>query len=610
MENLIVSGFRRGDEELARQSISAIRKIAEVTREEEVRSFSKVLCARTEYVFGSPSAVLKCLADAEIVTLRPPQLVVYALIMRAESQVKLGNLSAARQDLAEVQLLEKDPTYPRYAFAEVPRVEAALAMSEGRWREGFDRLTRFWQKTEWDRTIEAQDATRQLTRILEADNAKLRISEAQQHAIIRLQWAFAILTLLGFGAAIWFSLHERKLNRALAEAKDRAESASLIKSQFLANVSHEIRTPLNGILGMVQVMQSRPVGAAYTEELGVLANSGVSLIRILNDLLDLAKVEAGKLTLDLEPFDLGALARTSIANFTGLAANKALRLELEIAPKAEGWYVGDATRIKQIVDNLLSNAIKFTIEGGVELAVGLNEGQLCWEVRDTGLGMAPDILSRVFAKFEQADAWTARRFGGTGLGLSICKDLAEAMGGSISARSQPNVGTTFTVLLPLELATLDHETLLSPDDDLPTGDVELFHRTMRVLVAEDHPVNRLVFRKLLEPFDCELTIVEDGQAAVEAAFASHWDVILMDVQMPVLDGIGAVGRIRALELANGEPRRMIVAASASVMPDDVSRYLDYGFDDVLPKPLKMAELTALLERVSERLEVTIGSAEG
>ena len=599
IENMIVSAFRRGDEQLARKGVSAIDKIAETTKQVEFKDFSRLMCARTEYIFGNPQSVMKCLDGVEITSLRPKQFSVYAQIMRAESEAKLGTLDAARSDLAAVRKLEKGGAFPKYAFAEVPRVEAALLMSEGRWQKGFDLVTRFWQKTEWDRTVEAQDASRQLTRILESDNAKLRVSEAQQQVIIRLQWAFAILTMAGFGAAIWFTLRERRLNKALAEAKDRAESASLFKTQFLANVSHEIRTPLNGILGMVQVMQGRPIGAAYQEELDLLANSGVSLLRILNDLLDIAKVEAGKLTLDLEPFEVGTLAKASIANFAGLASNKGLSLELDVKPEADGWYIGDATRIKQIIDNLISNAIKFTLEGSVRLTVSQCAGELHWEVKDTGLGMTPEVLGRIFGQFEQADASTARRFGGTGLGLSICRDLAAAMGGSVMAQSQPNAGAVFSVILPLERVTHVAEGSDIPAGDLALDDSNTWLRPLHVLAAEDHPVNQLVLRKLLEPFGCELTIVEDGERAVEAAFSADWDLILMDLQMPVLDGVGALKKIRALENATGARRRTVVAASASVMPDDVSRYLAYGFDDVLPKPVQVSEIRKLIQRTRE-----------
>lgn len=604
IENMVVSAFRRGDEKLAREGTSAISKIADTTNQTEVKGFARILCARTEYIFGSPQAVLRCLDGVAIASLRPPQFSVYALIMRAESEAKLGNFAAARTDLAAVRQLQKSSVYPKYAFAEAPRVEAALAMSKGRWRDGLSLITKYWQKTEWDRTIEAQDASRQLTKILESDNAKLRLSEAQQQVIIRLQWAFAILTMAGFGAAIWFTLRERRLNRALAEAKDRAESASLFKSQFLANVSHEIRTPLNGILGMVQVMQSRPIGAAYKEELDLLANSGGSLLRILNDLLDIAKVEAGKLTLDLEPFEVSTLAKASIANFAGLASNKGLSLELEVKPEADGWYVGDSTRIKQIIDNLVSNAIKFTLEGSVKLTVSHCAGDLIWEVRDTGLGMTPEVLARIFGQFEQADASTSRRFGGTGLGLSICRDLAAAMGGSIAAKSEPNKGAVFSVALPLERATLDAEVDEAHIDELSFREPEPALRSLRVLVAEDHPVNQLVLRKLLEPFGCELTMVEDGQSAVDAAFSADWDLILMDLQMPILDGVSALKKIRAMERVTGGARRRVVAASASVGPDDVSRYLDYGFSDVLPKPVQISDIRKLLRLINEELETT------
>lgn len=594
--DMVTAAFRRGDERLARQGVSALQKIAEATNSPDISGSAAIYCARTEYLFGAPAAVLKCLDRVNINTVEPRAFRIYALLMLAESQARLGRLDKAQAALDTLHQYEATGSFPKYAFDELPQVEATLLTAKGQGRKALDIATRFWRQTEWKRTIEAQSATRQLTKSLESDVSKLNDSAAKQRELIRSQWALAVIILTALLGAIWFTFRERKLNQALGEAKDRAESANLIKSQFLANVSHEVRTPLNGMLGMVQLIQMGPIGATHKDELEILSNSGASLLRILNDLLDIAKIEAGKLTIDVAPFHVEAIARESLSGYAGVALNKGLNLDLDIQPGAEGWVLGDSIRIQQILGNLISNALKFTAKGGVTLRIERVGEALQFAVRDTGVGLSPEALSRIFDKFEQADVSTSRRFGGTGLGLSICRELTDIMGGTIAAQSQLGVGTTFVVTLPLERTSCPVDAPPPSDNHAPPHRRD---RRLRILVAEDHVVNQLVFRRLLEPFGCDVTIVEDGQSAVDRALCEDWDLILMDLQMPILDGEMALRKIRDFEAGRGEKARTVIAASASVMPEEIARYLDAGFSGILPKPIQVSALLTFLEQVTE-----------
>jgi len=384
----------------------------------------------------------------------------------------------------------------------------------------------------------------------------------------------------------------KRAERALVQAMEAAEAANLAKSTFLAAMSHEIRTPMNGVLGMAQAMAADALTSAQRERLEVIRDSGQSLLALLNDVLDLSKVEAGKLELESATFDLAELCRTTAAAFRAAAAGKGLGFRVTVEKRASALYRGDPTRVRQVLANLLSNAVKFTERGEVRVSVRATVAGVRLRVRDTGIGIARDRLAQVFSKFEQADASTTRRFGGTGLGLSISRELAELMGGAIEVTSALGSGTTFTVILPLErlgdapattpaIATVPRR---RPDGSPP-----------RVLAAEDNPVNRLVLRTLLSQAGIEPMIVEDGEAAVEAWRTRDWDVILMDMQMPVMDGLAAVQAIREAERKAGRPPTPILALTANVMSHQIAEYLAAGMDGFIAKPIEVAALFESLE---------------
>jgi signal transduction histidine kinase/CheY-like chemotaxis protein len=384
----------------------------------------------------------------------------------------------------------------------------------------------------------------------------------------------------------------KKVENALIAAKEEAESATKAKSAFLATMSHEIRTPLNGVLGMAQAMESDNLSKAQRERLTVIRQSGETLLAILNDVLDLSKIEAGKLDLEEGEFDVQELARGAYAAFTALAAKKGLGFELVIEKAARGVYRGDSTRVRQLIYNLVSNAIKFTERGEVEVRVARRSGALVVSVKDTGIGVDAEALKRLFVKFEQADSTTTRRYGGTGLGLAICRELAELMGGVIEAESAPGEGSVFTVRLPLQRIRAAR----SAKPASVTGSIEADGQAppLRVLAAEDNEVNRLVLQALLQQVGFSPTIVSDGAQALDAWRREPWDLILMDIQMPVMDGPTACRRIREQEARTGRPRTPIIALTANAMAHQVAEYRAVGMDAFVPKPIEVGVLFAAI----------------
>jgi signal transduction histidine kinase/ActR/RegA family two-component response regulator len=400
---------------------------------------------------------------------------------------------------------------------------------------------------------------------------------------------------------IELSSYDSHLKQAMADltvARDTAEEANVMKSQFLANMSHEIRTPLNGVLGMAQVMALNPLTDPQKERLAVIQESGQNLLSVLNDLLDLSKIEAGRMELEEAPFDIEEVASGAYSTFTGVANASGVSFSLVISPEAEGRWRGDSVRVRQILYNLISNALKFTHEGQVQVRIGTTTSAgskgLSISVADTGIGIAPDVLPKLFEKFVQADNTMTRRFGGTGLGLTICRHIVELMGGTIAVESVLGEGTTLQVQLPLSW--------LGPAVQLPSpsaasdvdqaGECDL--AGMRVLAAEDNATNQLVLKTILHALGLEPRIVENGRLAVEAWSQNAFDLILMDIQMPQMDGVAAAREIRRLEAEGGARRTPIVALSANAMKHQVAEYLAAGMDAHLAKPIQIDKLYATL----------------
>jgi len=381
---------------------------------------------------------------------------------------------------------------------------------------------------------------------------------------------------------------------SLAEARDAAEAANRAKSEFLANMSHEIRTPLNGVIGLTQALARTPLASDQREMLDLIQSSGHTLQTLLSDILDLARVESGRLEIADEAFDLSRAVSDAAQLYNAPASDKGLQFFVDIEPEAAIWVRGDVVRVKQILTNLVSNAVKFTTTGFVRMTACVGTDRkgaaiMRFTVEDTGVGFDAAAKARLFTRFEQADGTITRRFGGTGLGLAICRQLADMMDGELDCESEPDGGSAFILTLPLTVA------------DAPAAPVaaiasteEASDQRLRVLVADDQPTNRKVVELILSQVPVDLVQAEDGAQALEAARAQAFDIILMDMQMPVMDGLTAVREIRLHELAAGRDRAPIVMLTANALPDHVAQAQAAGADRHLAKPFAAAELLAVV----------------
>ena len=384
---------------------------------------------------------------------------------------------------------------------------------------------------------------------------------------------------------------ERKLKRATLHA----ENAARAKAQFLANMSHEIRTPMNGVLGFADMLRRMPLDGDAARYADLIARSGRSMMMLLNDILDISKIESGQLVLGFEEFDLQQLVEDCVQLHRTSAERKAVALRVGFATDLPAKVISDPLRLRQILLNLIGNAVKFTEQGGVEIAVGRLDGKLEITVRDSGIGIAPARMEQIFDPFIQAESSTTRRFGGTGLGLSISRQLADLLDGTLEADSQPGIGSCFTLRVPLEAAGGKHIPRREDRGALPAA----LPPRRRILLAEDHDVNRMLAVAMLEQLGQDVRVAQDGLEAVTFASqardeGSPFDLVLMDIQMPGCDGYSATRMIRKAGLDGAT--LPILALTANAYADDVEAAHEAGMQGHLAKPLVFQELADALSR--------------
>ena len=387
----------------------------------------------------------------------------------------------------------------------------------------------------------------------------------------------------------------------LVQAKEDAEAASHAKSEFLANMSHEIRTPMNGVLGVTELLLQSSLPDKHKKLIRTIDSSGRNLLFIINDILDFSKIEAGKLELDSEPFDLPELIENINDTFSLKASEKGLTLSSEVLPDVPRIVHGDPVRLRQILTNLIGNAVKFTQEGTVKVQVSFVEKDsdvnlIRFEVVDTGIGLTTEERQGIFGAFVQADSSSTRKFGGTGLGLTITRQLVELMDGAITARGERGVGSCFEFIVGLKSCDDQLSEVTAGGKAGRHEDSGLVQFDCRVLVAEDNLTNQIVVEGMLDLFGCTVDLANNGLEAVLAYKPDKYDLVLMDCQMPKLDGYNATGEIRGLEEKNAAKRTPIVALTAHVMSSDVEYCLAAGMDDHIGKPLQLKDLLLVLEK--------------
>ncbi|HEY1225300.1 MAG TPA: ATP-binding protein [Brevundimonas sp.] len=588
--NLARLSVQLGDQALAEQLYQVHHRLAARSNLESLLVYDASLCAAVAQGRRDPRGVLNCLApygrDLGAAAFLAPRL----LPARALAYAQTGQVAAARADLAEIRRQIRSGAF-REGASEIPHVEAEILFAEGRTREAFALLRDYHQS---ERVLSAQRFSagiRQVTGDMQAQLAErrqqletARANTTLQADVIRSQNWIVGIAVVFFLSAVAMVFWQRRLTARLRVAQTRAEEASRSKSEFLANMSHEIRTPLNGVVAMADALSRRALDGQDREMVEIIRSSGVTLERLLSDILDSAKIEAGQVTLETVVFNVRDAVRDIAALWGPKAEDAGITLVTEIDPTVIATVSGDVVRVRQILANLVSNAIKFTAEGGVRLTVApTDDGLIRFTVTDTGVGFDDDQKDRIFGRFHQADGSITRRYGGTGLGLAISRDLAEMMNGTLDCHGVPGEGATFWFELPLPPAD-------AADMVEAAHAVELEPRALRILLADDHPANRKVVEVLLAPTGAELVMVENGQQAVDAYAADPFDLVLMDMQMPVMDGLAATAAIRAFETETGRARTPVIMLTANAMAEHVAQGREAGADGHLAKPITTATL--------------------
>jgi len=577
----------------------------------DLKTWDRYLCARIASARQAPRRVLRCLADADFEIARPTnRLTGLSLRLRAQARAELGDAAAAKADLETLRAVPVD-TLERDPQAEL-LLSAYIALAEHRGEEAFRQLDQ-WRRQDHEKTQAALSRNgAQMASALETElkskrdesrrlTAEVELNRRLAHASIVIAMLLGVLVL---GGVAW-GVYLRRTSERLKEARGRAETANEAKSAFLAVMSHELRTPLNGMLGMAQALRTESLDPRQREQVELMIDSGDTLLVLLNDILDLSKIEAGKLEIAPTAADIVGVCARLVGGYQPTAREKGVELTFAVAGDPPPMLLFDAVRVRQCLANLLSNALKFTVVGRVDVTLAwapdpqTGRTAVSLTVTDTGIGMSPATLSKLFGAFTQADASTTRTFGGTGLGLNITRRLAELMDGEILVDSREGAGSTFTLGFQVDVAAASALDGAVPafgaaNEDEPTLSPL---QGRRVLVVDDHPVNRRVIKLFLAPFDCDLVEVENGRQALDALEAEAFDLVLMDVNMPVMDGLEATRRLRRDPRWAGLP---VIALTADVMRTQIDTCLEAGMDAHIAKPIDLRDLLSVLVQVLDK----------
>jgi signal transduction histidine kinase/CheY-like chemotaxis protein len=589
--NMAHLAVQLGDASLARDLAAIHHRLAQRSDLPHLDAWDDNLCGMVADSFGAPREVMSCLSGLDSKLTGAEFLAPQLLIVRAVAEARLGELKAARTDLKRLQTLQASHQFPDAVFEREPKVAAEILAAEGQNGAAFVMMSDYTRSHGENDARRFTAGVRQLTAELEHQLESARQQTDLERNVVENQRWLGLLAVLFLVAAAAVVVWQRRVAHRLRLAQEKAELASRSKTEFLANMSHEIRTPLNGVVGVADMLAAADLPPREHGMAEIIRASGQSLERLLSDVLDLARVEAGQLTIEAAPFQAADLVR-SVAALSRLRADeKGLSLNAEIAPELEGWFLGDAVRVRQILTNLVSNAVKFTERGGVTIrAESLKPGQLCFAVADTGVGFDATEKERLFGRFQQADGSITRRFGGSGLGLAISRQLAVLMGGRLDCDSMPGAGSCFWFEAPFAAAEPPAADVIrgtqARADEAPAA--------VRVLVADDHTTNQTVVRMMLEQFGIEVVVVDDGAKAVDAMRHQRFDVVLMDMQMPVMGGLEATRRIRAEETARGAAHTPILMLSANALPEHRDAGRRAGADGHVSKPVTAAGLMTAL----------------
>jgi signal transduction histidine kinase/AmiR/NasT family two-component response regulator len=592
--NMAYLATQLGQADLARDLAAAHHRLVLRSDLPHLGAWDKYLCGMVAESFDTPKAVMGCLGGLDAKLTGAEFLAPRLLAVRGVAEARLGQVAAAKDDLDRLHKLQASNQFSSSAFAREPELKAELLAAQGQPGPAFALLREATLQRAQLQAERSSIGVTQLTAELDRQLQSVRHQAELQDKVVRSQrWIGLLAGLLvaGFIAAL---LWQRRVAARLKLAQQKAEAASLSKTEFLANMSHEIRTPLNGVVAVADMLAAAGLPERERKMAEIIRSSGQSLERLLSDVLDLARVEAGQLTVEAAPFHAADLVRAVAALCRLRADEKGLALNTEIDPALERWFVGDAVRVRQILTNFTSNAVKFTAKGAVTIRGEAPEaGRLRLTVVDSGVGFNPEVKARLFGRFQQADGSITRRFGGSGLGLAISRQLASLMDGVVDCLSVPGHGSSFWFEAPFpETAAPDARV----EPDAATAPEA---RAIRVLVADDHATNQLVVRMMLDQFGIENVVVEDGLMAVEALRGGGFDAVLMDMQMPVMDGLEATRQIRQDEASSGRPRTPILMLSANALPEHRLAGERAGADGHVAKPITVAGLMGALNAVLE-----------